>query len=204
MTEKILFYAGRHGQTDANAEDRMLGHTDIPLNASGIEHARLLGRHLADKPIRVIYASPLKRAFQTAGIVAAEHHGPAIEVITDDRLMETNFGELEYMTIADARRTGIYAERDRDRMTFKPPGGESYDDLLVRLRSFFKDTNLFQDHEPALIISHQGTTRMIAAEAGAMPMREAAYASIPHETLLTVLKTSDGKIKAHLETLSHD
>ncbi|OZB68777.1 histidine phosphatase family protein, partial [Thiomonas sp. 13-64-67] len=64
--EPTRIIAIRHGETDWNAASRIQGHTDIALNARGLEQARLAARALADEPLAAVYASDLQRAWQTA------------------------------------------------------------------------------------------------------------------------------------------
>jgi broad specificity phosphatase PhoE len=82
----------RHGETDWNAEGRVQGHTDRPLNETGLAQARRLAGELADERIDAVYASDLARALDTARLVA-EPHGLPVVAITD--LRERNFGSWE-------------------------------------------------------------------------------------------------------------
>ena len=91
-----MFFVLRHGQTDWNAQMRLQGSTDIPLNETGREQARVASRFLRDQNITRIVASPLSRAFETAQIVA-EALGLPVE--TDPRLIERNFGLFEGLTV---------------------------------------------------------------------------------------------------------
>lgn len=67
MTTIILV---RHGDTDWNVEEVFRGRADIELNETGIEQARLLAKYLESVPIEAVYSSPLKRALETARIIA--------------------------------------------------------------------------------------------------------------------------------------
>ncbi|UDF04606.1 histidine phosphatase family protein [Asticcacaulis sp. AND118] len=91
-----MFFVLRHGQTDWNAQMRLQGSTDIPLNETGREQARVAARFLADQGITRIVASPLIRAYETANIVGRALDLP---VITDGRLTERHFGIFEGLTI---------------------------------------------------------------------------------------------------------
>jgi Histidine phosphatase superfamily (branch 1) len=74
------FYFLRHGQTDWNLQGRLQGHTDMPLNATGLAHARAAADMLDDKSIDIIIISPLLRALYSlredlgADFPAAEYH----------------------------------------------------------------------------------------------------------------------------------
>ena len=87
---KIIFV--RHGQTNLNNPKRMQGISDLELNDNGIEQANNIRKVIENKNIDIIIVSPLKRAIQTAEIINVNMQK---EVIIDERIMETNFGNLE-------------------------------------------------------------------------------------------------------------
>ena len=80
-----MIYVVRHGETEWNAIDKVLGRTDIPLNAKGIEQARKLADSLKDLKIDVFLCSPLTRARQTADAIS---DATGIRYDIDDRLIE--------------------------------------------------------------------------------------------------------------------
>ena len=84
----------RHGETDWNAERRVQGHTDTPLNETGVAQAQALAEELAGERIDAVYASDLSRALDTARAVA-EPRGLSIETVAG--LRERNFGSWEGM-----------------------------------------------------------------------------------------------------------
>lgn len=92
MTTLILL---RHGETDWNKEHRVMGKNDIPLNNAGKNQAKLLADKLKSKKASVIYSSPLKRALQTAEIVAESQQ---IQVEALPILEEMDLGLLEGKT----------------------------------------------------------------------------------------------------------
>ena len=61
----------RHGETDWNRENRFQGHADTPLNEAGRAQARELAERFVDEPVAAIRTSPLRRAAETARIIAA-------------------------------------------------------------------------------------------------------------------------------------
>lgn len=89
MTELWLV---RHGQTDGNLHNIVQGQRDVPLNATGIEQARVLAEQLKDVVFNAVYSSDLSRAMQTATIIA-ETKG--LKVIPDARLREIRQGVWE-------------------------------------------------------------------------------------------------------------
>ena len=106
----------RHGETDWNAEGRLQGHTDRPLNEHGRRQARELAARLAGEQVDAIYASDLVRARETAEIVGAQL---GLEVAIDPDLREKNWGNWEGLT-GDERASVVFegesTELHRDRV----------------------------------------------------------------------------------------
>ena len=76
-------YFVRHGQTDWNAEHKIMGSVDIPLNEAGENQAIEMREKLKDKKFDVIFTSPMKRAKKTAEIIGEPHKETPI-VIADE------------------------------------------------------------------------------------------------------------------------
>jgi broad specificity phosphatase PhoE len=85
------FYFMRHGQTDWNAQHRLQGWTDIPLNDFGRAQAQAAAKSVRALGVARIVASPLQRAHETAVIAAGED----AQVMADERLKERQFGIFE-------------------------------------------------------------------------------------------------------------
>src|SRR6185437_7371482 len=79
----------RHGETDWNREQRWQGWADPPLNETGRAQARQLAEELRGVPFDAVYSSDLRRAHETA-LIVAEPHG--VPVIADERLREVDVG----------------------------------------------------------------------------------------------------------------
>jgi broad specificity phosphatase PhoE len=92
MLPHHTFFFLRHGQTDWNAQGRIQGHTDMPLNETGMAQARAAAGRLAGHGIDCIVSSPLARAHKTAGFVAERLRLP---VQLDGDLKERSFGAFE-------------------------------------------------------------------------------------------------------------
>lgn len=123
----MYIYLMRHGQTDWNLVHRMQGHSDIPLNRTGLRQAREAAAAMEDLPIDRILTSPLRRAKQTAQAVAA---GRGVPVLTEELLVEMSFGGLEGVEMN--RRAECAVLFDHPEQYVPLPGGESYDELLER------------------------------------------------------------------------
>ena len=107
MTTLLLV---RHGETDWNAEGRLQGHTDTPLNDYGRRQAAALGEDLAGDGIDAVYSSDLARARETAEIVAGRLGLP---VVLEPGLREKNWGSWEGLTPRSATRSSTSASRRR-------------------------------------------------------------------------------------------
>ena len=84
-------YIARHGQTDWNIQHRAQGRTDIPLNETGRTQAKALYENIKDIKFTAVYASPLRRAAETAQIATDGKYN----ILYDDRLAERSFGDFE-------------------------------------------------------------------------------------------------------------
>ena len=85
-----MMYIIRHGQTEMNQLRRLQGRSDHPLNEAGIAQAGQAARSLQKVTFEYVFTSPLKRAVQTAEIIA-----PGVSPVTDDRLIEMDYGMYE-------------------------------------------------------------------------------------------------------------
>lgn len=159
------FYFIRHGETDWNREGRYQGSKDIPLNDTGRGQAERNGkllRQLLDRGNRRAdefdwYVSPLTRTRDTMARVR-KAFDTAPEATIDQRLIEISFGIYEGRLHAELA-TGampIAGERDASFWYFRPPEGESYDDLATRITDFGR-----QLPRRAIIVSHGGVLRVL-------------------------------------------
>lgn len=117
----------RHGNTDWADSRRHTGHTDVPLNAIGEEHARRLGERLKGEKFARVFVSPLVRARRTCQLAGFAEHA---EVCPD--LTEWDYGDYEGLLTVDVHRTrpGWYLYRDG------APGGESPEHVAARADRF--------------------------------------------------------------------
>jgi valyl-tRNA synthetase len=148
---KEKWFLVRHGETDHNKEKIYAGSTDIPLNETGLAQAMEAGEKLKSEKIDLIITSDLKRARQTAEIIA-EKLGVK-EIIFDDNLRERNGGvEWEGKNLERA----LYTDPD-----YIPQGGESWQEVEARVRATFEKHRVNHRGKNVLIVSHGGTMRVI-------------------------------------------
>ena len=129
MTSLILI---RHGETDWNVEGRYQGQADPPLNAKGVAQAHKLAQALSSASLDVLYTSPLRRARQTAQILA-ETLGLPLHL--EPRLMEIHQGDWQGRLRADiaARYPDLFRRWQTEPWVVTPPGGESLAQVQARV-----------------------------------------------------------------------
>jgi probable phosphoglycerate mutase len=133
MAKMILGFV-RHGTTEWNKEGRLQGQLDTDLTEEGREQAVKLGQSLRGGPWQGIVSSNLRRARETAELIA-RHSGVPL-LLTDARLREKGFGELEGTTLAD--RLARWGEEWRT----LAPGQESDESVWARWLDFYENVLL--------------------------------------------------------------
>lgn len=140
----------RHGESVANAEGRVAGHTDYPLSELGRAQAQQLADWLSASKLgwQQAYSSPLARALSTSRIVCEGTGQPAAEI--DEDLAEISAGKLEGLTRAEVeeRFPSFIDRKITDLGDFSEYDGESYDAVQVRARRLL-DRLLARHREPA-------------------------------------------------------
>ncbi len=176
-------YFLRHGETDWNAEGRLQGQQDIPLNSRGREQAARAGRTLRKLVAKArpdgappdFIASPLGRTRETMEIArSAMDLDPAAYAI-DPRLKELSFGTWEGLTWPDVQGLSptLASGREADKWSFVPPAGESYAMLAERITPWLHE--LTRD---TVVVSHGGVARVLMAIIGGLPIERAPMVEI--------------------------
>ena len=162
---RILFV--RHGETDYNAEGRLQGQRDIPLNGRGRAQAAAIGRALAKampeaiaalEAAEAFVASPLIRTRQTMELARASLGLAPERYGLEPALKELTFGDWEGLTwpqVAKRDPAGARA-READKWNFAPPGGESYAMLAARLQPWLESLKA-----DGFVVSHGGVARAL-------------------------------------------
>ena len=136
----------RHGQTRANAQALLQGHIDLSLDATGQEQARKSGefiRHMF--PGAHVVSSPLLRAQETAFHIQPDYE-------TDPRFIELDYGQWDGMALTDVP-TEQWAHW-RQTPSFRPPGGESLEELDQRVRPALEELAVRAREEHVVVVSH--------------------------------------------------
>jgi probable phosphoglycerate mutase len=131
---------------------------DVELSPTGVEQAARLGAWLAERPApAAIYSSPYVRAASTAAI-ARDAAGLDVPVTLDERLREREFGVLDRLT-----RTGIEARFPEEaaarqrvgKFYYRPPGGESWCDVALRVRGLVDTLGRTHPAERVVVVAHE-------------------------------------------------
>ena len=146
----------RHGQTEFGAAGRCWGSLDAPLSEQGCGEADALALRLQDVKLHKIFCSTLSRA-----------------VLTAARIAELNPCPVEYIEALGERRFGIYEGQPQQQFQqalrqsgaaaedFRPEGGESYEDLRLRLEPVLERIKAELEHGTVLVVAHGNVNRML-------------------------------------------
>ncbi len=204
----------RHGQSTGNvtAEAAETGgaemidiperDADVPLSDLGREQAEAVGSFLTkmapeDRP-QIAVVSPYLRTRQTAGLALAE---PGIPMVVDERLRDRELGVLDLLTGrgVQARLPDEAARRARlGKFYYRPPGGESWADVLLRLRALLRE--LRQDHPDGrvLLVAHEATVlliRYLAEELDEAELMAVARATTVANCSISSWRRADGALR---------
>src|SRR5271156_3790836 len=159
-------YYIRHGETQWNAEGRLQGVQDIPLNDLGRRQSAHAGNILGDLFARdgrdektlSFVASPLIRARSTMELVRGKLSLPTQGYTLDDRLREIAYGQWEGSTLPQMQVEDpeLFARRQTEKWTVAPPGGESYVQVQARVQDWYQ--SLLTD---TVAVAHGGTARAL-------------------------------------------
>jgi broad specificity phosphatase PhoE len=184
-------YFIRHGETDWNAEGRLQGQRDIPLNDVGRVQAEEAGQLLPALVARpedlAWWASPLSRTRETMERARNAIGLQPTHYRQDVRLKELTFGSWEGLTWKEVKKADPAGAKAREagKWDFAPPGGESYQMLLERVRPFLSVLD-----RPSVIVAHGGIARVMLAELAGLSHGRAVKADIWQGRILVF---EDGK-----------
>lgn len=191
-------YLIRHGETDQNKVKCLQGRTDIELNEYGRELARRSAEGLKDVDFDMIFTSPLKRARETAEIIKGERNIP---VIVEERIQEISFGAYEGLCYGKEH----YSIPDKDFMNFfdkperyvTPPGGESFEEVLVRTGEFLQELAGKAEYQDKTILlsTHGCALKAVLANARGTVLSQFWGEGVHKNCAVSLLEIKNGKIE---------
>ena len=178
-------YLTRHGESYLNVEGRIGG--DSGLTPNGQKYAEALGHYFNEhkefSKLKV-WTSWLKRSIETAHHISAPQEKWKL-------LNEIDAGICEEMTYDEIKASypDLYVERQRNKLTFRYPRGESYQDVITRLESVIME---LERQEDILVVGHQAILRCILSYFTDKPMSAMPYIKVPLHTLLKLTPVANG------------
>jgi broad specificity phosphatase PhoE len=175
----------RHGESTANIGG-VLG-TDMPITSRGAAYANNLKAFFADQSIQPdsVWTSTMQRTIQTAAPLARQTHRLRV-------LDEIDAGICDGMTyeqIAD-QMPSDFARRKADKLTYRYPRGESYEDVIARLDPFILE--LERQQGPALVVSHNAVVRVLYGYLSGKTREEVPHLEIPLHTVIELTPRAYG------------
>jgi broad specificity phosphatase PhoE len=156
MAKLIL---ARHGETMWNVEKVFRGRADVGLDEVGIRQAELLGKYLGNWKLEAIYSSPVKRALDTANIVARYQK---VSARIAEGLTDFDFGEWQSLSEQQVRRLypDLFNEWHNNPDKVRMPGGESLEDGRRRAVEVVND--IVSRHQGnVLLVSHRVVIKVL-------------------------------------------
>ena len=166
MTTILL---ARHGETDWNLEGRFQGWADPPLNATGRAQAVDLSVTLMAEELAAVYSSPLRRAYETAEVVAASH---GLEPATVDALREVDVGSWSGLTRAEIEQQ--FPEQYARWLDYGQgwEDGETYEQMAERVVAALLELASGHDGGRVVAVTHGGPMRAASAFADRVSYEE--------------------------------
>jgi len=156
MAELIL---ARHGETAWNFEKIYRGRSDVDLDEVGIKQAELLGKYLSNYGLEAIHSSPLKRALDTANIIARYQK---IDVQIAEGLVDFDYGEWQCLPEQEVERLypALLNEWRNNPHKVRMPGGESLEDVRKRAIEVVNDV-LSSYQRGVVLVSHRAVNKVL-------------------------------------------
>lgn len=175
--EGVRLLLVRHGETQWNREGRFQGRTDVPLTPEGRAQAVALAEVLRAEPLAAVYTSPLRRAYDTALLIAAPH---GLRPLVDERLVEIHQGEWEGLRPPEIERRWpeLYRRWLSAPETVRLPGGETLAEVERRVLAAVADLAARWAGGTVCVVAHKVSLAVIRAAAHGSPLR-AALAYMP-------------------------
>lgn len=177
----------RHGETSWNAERRLQGHQDIPLNTLGLAQAAAAARYLSAKhaqtPFAALVSSDLLRARQTADAIAAALR---LEVQNAPGLRERHYGDFEGKTPGEAALhdgAAYGAMLAREDLAGAPGNVEPLNAMVERIERYLAELAQVHQDQSVILVTHGGVLDILYRRAMGRPLTGPRDAPIPNAGL---------------------
>jgi len=182
--EKYYVFLFRHGQTTYNRDHVFTGWKDAKLTDEGKEHAKKIAEKLKKKKIGLAIQSKLLRSKNTLKYVL-EYHPECKKIITDNRIIERSYGSLagyKHSTIINKYGKEQYEKWHRG-FRDRPPKGECFADVEIRVRDFFKDLKkvIKKEKTNIAISAHGNSIRLFRKVMEGLSINKTEQINIPYE-----------------------
>jgi probable phosphoglycerate mutase len=180
----------RHGETPLSIEKRFAGVGDFPLTDNGVAQARAAAFALKGRGLDAVVTSPLARCRDTASEVAG---AAGVEVRVEDGFRETDFGEWEGLTFAEAgQRWPAELKAWLGDPSVAPPGGESFTSVARRVRTALDKLKVRHRHQTVLVVSHVTPIKLLVRDALGAPFSSLYRMSLDVASLSLIDWYDDG------------
>lgn len=189
-------YVVRHGETEWNRRKRIIGQRNPPLSAHGRAAVKKLAKELKKKgPFDIIYSSQLKRARESAAIIARQIGSPK-KIKVSEAIQEIDYGILSGMPKEKAKKK---FPQYHTNTAFVHPRGESFNSLYKRVISFAK--KMQKDKKKILIITHAGCIRALYSYFKGEQLQKNMNMGVSHTIIMKC--SVDGKGRKRAIILQH-
>ncbi len=181
----------RHGESEFNQAGRIGG--DSPLSPRGLAYARTLAEHVGaqseDLPDLDVWTSTLQRTLQTAAPVC---EAMALESGDWKALDEIDSGVCDGMTYEEIaeRHPDEFRARGDDKLRYRYPGGESYQDVIQRLDRVIVELERYRT--PVLVVAHRAVLRALYGYFVQLPPERVPHVDMPLHTIIELTPTAYG------------
>ena len=192
----------RHGETETNRLGKIQGVSQAALNERGLEQAAAAARALHGETPFTLYASPLRRAVQTADAISSR---TGIGVVTEHGLIEMDVGEFEGLTGRQLRERfpDVMRSWDEDAYSTLMPGGESLE--IVSERAWGTVARLADVHadETVVAVTHNFTIQMILCTALGMHPNNFRRLRVDLGSITRLLVSSERTVQVSVNETGH-
>lgn len=175
----VEVYIMRHGETEANVRQILIGRADSPFTRSGWQQPVEVARHLMSRDLARIYSSPMDRTRRTAALVQETLDRP-VPIELEPALAEIDAGEFTGLSFLE-----VWGRLPSDAVLgeFHYPGGESWGDVQERAMQFVYGLEARHVGDAVLLVTHAGVIAGLVAAYLCEPIEQYIRTRFGHDYL---------------------